>query len=589
MARFASARMFLLFMLLAWITGACALIDEDLSDVGDPTMTLAMSVKDMKSGPDMTTKMSPSITQSSGTSFRGIEEVYVIPFYTEMEKSEESGTKVAKPVTAGDTRQGNQNVSISGPTFAPTSLDPEEEKHVARLFERASVPVATNRMLVYGEARKSYTEATKVNKHKNGVLLAEGLDSPQKAGDIQFHLEPILGTRSDGEETVNEYSEASALADDILDKLNDVMEQLLLSEASAIKSIYDMISVYSGDKILACSYMVFNWISTQIFSALGDNSLYNASTFDDIIRVNGYASTFKDAIDGAGNDFPTRYGIPEGSMGFWWNGNKFVRLINGVNIALVDPEYYCYPPSLWYYANSPVQTSEVEIVKNQFEAYDTWSQILNLYDKGPVVNSNSKSVAVEDNLQYGVGMLELSLLEPGAEAEVASGCPLTGIIIGDQKDVGFDFAPYAHTDETPNPSRYIYDNVFENELTIGGATDKSVQTLVMQTLSDQTVHFALEFKNTSGYLIQCEQGAILPNCKFYLAGELALANATQPGTEELESIFSKDHKATVKVTVQSLKKAYNTVPDLHDPQLEIGIEAEMKWVPIEPQNITIQL
>lgn len=111
----------------------------------------------------------------------------------------------------------------------------------------------------------------------------------------------------------------------------------------------------------------------------------------------------------------------------------------------------------------------------------------------------------------------------------------------------------------------------------------------MQTLSDQTVHFALEFKNTSGYLIQCEQGAILPNCKFYLAGELALANATQPGTEELESIFSQDHKATVKVTVQSLKKAYNTVPDLHDPQLEIGIEAEMKWVPIEPQNITIQL
>ena len=86
-----------------------------------------------------------------------------------------------------------------------------------------------------------------------------------------------------------------------------------------------------------------------------------------------------------------------------------------------------------------------------------------------------------------------------------------------------------------------------------------------------------------------QQGAILPNCKFYLAGELIWANATQPGTENLYSIFSQDHKTTVTVRIESLKKAYNTVPDLHDPQLEIGIEAEMKWVPVTPQSITIDL
>lgn len=580
--RFTSFRTALLFLLVAGMAAGCrAGLDDVVNEVDESVMSLAMSVKDMEEGRSVTTKMSQSITQSSGSSFRGIEEIYVIPFHT--------GTSSESiPVTADNTRQGNQNVSISGPTIAPTSLGQDEEKHIPRLFERAFVPLATNRVLVYGEARKSYTEASKVNKHKNGSLLAEGLNSPPKAGDIQFHLEPILGTRIDGDKTMDEYSEASALADNILDKLNDVMEQLLLSEASAIKSIYDMISVYSEDKILACSYMVFNWISTQIFSALGDNSLYNASTIDDIIRVNGYASTFKDAIDDAGNDFPTRYGIPEGAMGFWWNGDKFVRLINGVNIALVDPKNYCYPPSLWYYANSPVRTSEDEIDKNQFISSNPWNQILGHYTDGPVVNSMSKSVAVEDNLQYGVGMLELSFLEPGTEAEVASGCPLTGIIIGDQKSVGFDFVPYAHTDENPNPSRYIYDNEFDNELTIG-TTGKSVQTLVMQTMNSQTVHFALEFKNTSGYLIQCEQGAILPNCKFYLAGELILANADQPDTGDLYSIFTQDHKTTVKVKVQSLKKAYNTVPDLHDPQLELGIEAEMKWVPIEPQNITIKL
>lgn len=537
-------------------------------------MTLAMSVKNMKSGPHMTTKMSEDITQASGDlqDFRGIEQIYVIPFNTG-----------SKAVTINDLRLGNENVSLSDPSISPNGL---VQTNNARLFEVAIVPVGTNRVLAYGEAKKSYTVESKVNKHINGSLFAEGLNSLNKAGDIHFQLEPILGTRSNGEETVNEYSEASALADNILDKLNDVMEQLLLSKTSAIKSIYDMIRVNSEDIILACSFQVFDWIRSQIFIALNDDNLYNASTIEDISRVYGYVNEFVNAIDAAGNDFPTRYGIPEGTMGFWWNGSKFVRLINGVNIALVDPKNYCYPPSLWYYANSPVKTSEDENVKNQFISSNTWDFILSeYYDAGIEVNYDSKSVAVKDNLQYGVGMLDLSFLPPGTEADDARECPLTGIIIGDQKSVGFDFVPYdAHTDENP---RYIYDNEFKNELTMG-TTDKSVQTLVLQTINGQTVHFALEFKNTSGHLLQCQQGAILPNCKFYLAGELILANAEKNGTN-LSSIFSQDHKTTVNVRVESLMKAYNTVPDLHDPQLEIGIEAEMKWVPITPQSITIQL
>ena len=578
MARLASVRMFLLFMLLAWITGSCALVDEDLSDVGEPKLTLAMSVKSMEEGRPVTTKMSQSITQDNGkNSFRGIEQLYILPFNT--------GTlSQSYAVTATDTRQGNQNVSISDPSISRTGL---VENNNARLFDFAIVPMGTNRVLVYGEAKKSYAEVSKSNKHKNGALFAEGLNNPSKAGDIHFHLEPILDKG-----TMDEYSEASALADNILDKLNDVMDQLLLSKTSAVKSIYDMISVYSEDKILACSYYVFSWILSQIYSALTDDTIYNSSTLDDILRVSEYVDIFGAAIDAAGKYFPTpQYGIPEGSMGFWWNGSKFVRLINGVNIALVDPENYCYPPSLWYYANSPVQTSNDENVKNQFVSTNTWNQILGYYYKdGPLVNYDSKSVAVKDNLQYGVGVLELSFLEveEGAEAEAAIGCPLTGIIIGDQKSVGFDFTPYAHTDEDPNPSRYIYDDIFENVLTIG-TTGSSVQTLVLQTPSGQPVHFALEFMNNSRHLLQCQQGAILPNCKFYLAGELIWANATQPGTENLYSIFSQDHKTTVTVRIESLKKAYNTVPDLHDPQLEIGIEAEMKWVPVTPQSITIDL
>lgn len=568
--------MFLLFMLLAWMTGSCVLVDEDLSDVGEPTLTLAMSVKKSSSEHTVTTKMPSATTQTNGK-FRGIDQLYIIPFRTGSDSESDA-------VTGNDSRLGSENITMANPGIASSGLI----NNSFRLFDLAHIPLGTNRVLVYGEAQQDKVSvASKTLKHRYGVLTAEDLYNFPKAKDIHFQLEPILGTRSDGEETVNEYAEASALADDILSKLNEVMRQILLSESSAIKTIYDLISVYSEDKILACSYHVFNWISSQIFTALTEDGMYNSSTIYDIIRVTGYVSEFVDAIEAAGSDFPTRYGIPEGTMGFWWNGNKFVRLINGVNIALVDPENYCYPPSLWYCANSPVQTSKDGGVKAQYIPDNDWETILGYYNDGPVVTSFIKSVAVTESLQYGPGLLDLSFLKPGKEAEVASGCTLTGIIIGDQKNVGFDFAPYAHTEKNPNPSRYIYDDVTENQLTLG-TTGKSVQTLVLQTLSGQTVHFALEFKNESGYLLQCQQGAILPNCKFYLAGELNPESEHATAPENINSVFSQDHKTTVTVRVESLKKAYNTVPDLHDPQLEIGIMAEMKWVPVTPQSMTLK-
>lgn len=580
--------MFLLFMLLAWMTGSCVLVDEDLSDVGEPTLTLAMSVKSNSSDHTVSTKMTSAITQDNG-SFRGIEQLYIIPFRT-------GGRSESAPVEAGDARLGSENVSLSDPSISPSGLIPYNN---ARLFDFAFIPMGTNRVLAYGETQKDRVSlvSSKESKHQYGVLNADGLDNLQTADNIHFRLEPILGTRSDGEETVNEYAEASALADDVLDKLNEVMRQILLSESSAIKTIFNLISVYSKDKILPCSYPVFNWISSQIFTALND--LYSSSTRDDIIRVNECMSDYVEAFLAAGKDFPTRYGIPEGAMGFWWNGDKFVRLINGVNISLVDPEKYCYPPSLWYYSNSPVQTSNNGNVKEQYYIPDNnWGAILGNYADGPVVTSQSKAVAVTEPLQYGTALLELSFLEPGTDARVASGCPLTGIIIGDQKNVGFDFMPYLHTDEDPNPSRFIYDifdydgvnkDTIDKLLTLGTTTTvTSVLMLALQTPADQTIHFALEFFNYSGYLLQCQQGAILPNCKFYLAGELNPGQATE-GPEDIKSVFSQDHKTTVTVRVESLKKAYNTVPDLHDPQLEIGIEAEMKWVPVTPQSITIDL
>lgn len=166
--------------------------------------------------------------------------------------------------------------------------------------------------------------------------------------------------------------------------------------------------------------------------------------------------------------------------------------------------------------------------------------------------------------------MSLSLGDAGTT--LVNGCPLTGIIVGDQKDVDFRFMPGT------GPSRYIYDNVIDGALKIG-STAPYTQTLVLETAAGSPVHIALEFRNTTGYTLHCQQGDILPRCKFYMAGVL---DAPSEG-----SVFSKDHKTSVTVRINTLDSAYTTVPDLHSPQLEIGLVAEMKWNQITPQTLVL--
>ncbi len=115
-----------------------------------------------------------------------------------------------------------------------------------------------------------------------------------------------------------------------------------------------------------------------------------------------------------------------------------------------------------------------------------------------------------------------------------------------------------------------------------GSSGTPTHTLVLQTVPGSPVNIALEFRNTTGHTRHCQQGDILPRCKFYIAGVLEA-----PSEGNLLSVFSKDHRTTVTININSLRNAYTTVPDLHDPQLEIGLVAEMKWNQITPQSIVL--
>ena len=547
-----------LLTLLLWATGSCTRVGTEYAGE-EHTLSMVMSLKNVVPGMEGTTKTTTTITQSDGL-FRGIERLYVIPFTTDNEKVEPQ-----------DNRLGHQNVILGSTGISKTGLVPNNNSF---LFGSAVVPNGMNRVLTYGNAPDERGSSSKESKHINGVLSPEGIDNPDRSDDISFHLEPILSEA--------ESVDVEVAAENILGQLNAIMSLMGNSQNASIVSIYD--GVKRENQILACSYSTFNQLRTEIQSALWRVPYESDELLQEIRAIQEAISEFSSVLTAAGVTFPAQYGIPDGSIGFWWDGRQFVRLINGVNISLVDPTTYCYPPSLWYYANSPIKTSINENIRNQYvQTNEYWEDILVYYTDGTSVNSFTQSVAIVDQLEYGVGLMELSLAAPGAEAaSLIDGCPLTGIIIGNQRDVDFRFLP------GQGQGWYIYDNVVSG-MSIGN-TDSSIQTLVLQT-ADGTrgeVPFALEFRNNTGLTRRGQQGDILPWCKFYLAGVLKPSDGTpQSSSETFNSVFSKDHKTTISVKVDGLRSAYNTVPDLRSPQLEIGVVAEMKWAQLTPQSIVL--
>ena len=535
---------------LIFLAGCSSRIDEGPLVSENVETSFALSVKFAGAR----TKTSTSVTQDNG-SFRGIDQVYIVPFQTAS----------AAAVAAGDTRLGNQNVLLQNPYIPSDGLVASNNSH---LYEMVVIPREMNRVLVYGKALDEGAVTTVAGKHHNGVLTPSGLEDPSGPEDISFHLEPVVAA-----------ADAEAItqtADRLIAALNAVADVIRLSSDAEIRTYLDLFAV--ENRILACSYQSIYRIEQDIMKALSD---YEGSSLTDISTILYRIGQLQAERNQAGTAFPASYGITEGAVGMWWNGRSFVRLVSGVNVALVPLGTYCYPPGLWYFANSAIKTSRDDAVRSQYKPQnETWGNILSHYVDGGTVESTTRSAAVVDQMQYGVALMELRFTAPSSAAAAARDCPLTGIIVGEQNDVDFRFSP------TGSAGRVIYDNEISG-LTIG-TTDAFVQTFVQETPPGQTVHFALEFLNNTSTAFPCQQGRIPPGCKFYLAGELNFADGVQPDGETLASVFCQDHKTRVNLRVTSLENAYNTVPDLRDPQLEIGVTAVMDWEQLTPGNVKME-
>lgn len=304
-------------------------------------------------------------------------------------------------------------------------------------------------------------------------------------------------------------------------------------------------------------------------------------------------------------------------------------------------EDYYYPAQLLYFGNSPLRTSDIEHVEGDYpetcndwidddewpldkEGKDDWT--------GTRVKSSTRSVAMKDLIHYGVAMLETRVGytapaltngyiydnnaavqerdNPGSNEQdnkidiTKDGAfKLTGVIIGGQHEkVDWDFLPKVHENEG-----FIYDRDVSSAVNFnnGSAVPGDGKTAFVPNYTvvfdnyhpttQETVYVALEFQNLTGRDFFGNYNLIRNNGYFYLIGELNPTDKTlaswpievppydytgEGGTYKgVPRIFIQGYKTTVtfKLSTNSLKAAYLTVPDLRASSLTLGLSVDIDW------------
>lgn len=242
---------------------------------------------------------------------------------------------------------------------------------------------------------------------------------------------------------------------------------------------------------------------------------------------------------------------------------------------------YAYPAALYYYVNTyPVDYTNLVGVSD-YTDLDWANGILTESTTAADLEAGvPNKIAMAHTAQYAVGRLDVKIAngtangtdpipDGGSTTIDFDGLTLQAILIGNQKQVGWNFLPTTSLGEM-----VIYDNEF------GGNDGKNnaCQVLALPSEAGQPVNIALEMKNGSTPFIG-KGGQIIPaNSKFYLTAQLNPKTPLENNTGiENPAVFMSDYNTTVTLKLKTLVNAENTVPDLSGSSLEFALSVDLSW------------
>lgn len=286
--------------------------------------------------------------------------------------------------------------------------------------------------------------------------------------------------------------------------------------------------------------------------------------------------------------YPQNVGLPDGAAQLKFEGGAFsyIDSTNIGNLSYTSMDHFVYPASLYYTTNTAIKTSTSRLA----DQYGTdWKTCLALYNGGGTsVEANTQSVALVNQIQYAVGRFDVAAkfasatvkdnLQEDFNTAAGEGITLDGILVGGQKNVGWDFVtPINDTEYT------IYDaSVTSTKLGTADIADSIMaQSLALPTKAGDNVNFALELTNNTDKAFTGIDGIVPAGAKFYLVGKLV------PQEGKADNVFAQAYNTKANVTISSLAHAYNCIPDLKNPKLELGLSVNLEWTEGLVQDITI--
>jgi len=598
------------------------------------------------------TRMSTETTQENGI-FRGMQDIFLIPL---------------KEVPTASTVFPFKNINL-------TALEKTEisSTQSSKIYQDVNIGVGTNNFLFYGEATATNITG-KADKFANGILTKSLTTSTMNTfttpSEITFDLNSVYNATAEG-------TEFTAAQNFLLGILNGVANVsftksgagsatnwkniTVASDGLEYQGLVDLYAEYtktarngSGPNVLKTMQALYNnvhWIKekatsadvkalcdaimakvAESFTPTHDQTTHDSGTnssspdFKPECYTLAYISTETKYTDFPKNTFALPYGAAEltctgtAATPFAYNATPVGpgTTSGGANLNVAD---LCFPASLQYFCNTPAKANNKNVetwatTTADWDAFDSNWSTANGW--GETVLSTTRSIALRNNINYGVAQLKATVKcsdanvdgtthylmdnssardgDGGTAEDIkvtipSDGFTVTGILVGGQpQQVDWQFLPSAGTAR----SRIIYDNVLNGTIAAkAGAAEGVNYTLVLDNYNSteqEKVNVAVEFVNNSGKDFWGYNGLIPAGSTFYMIGQLDPTSKTTanmvdpfpttpyryPATGNLR-VFMQDYTTTANFTITDLKRAYSTIPDLRVAKLELGLSVDLVW------------
>lgn len=512
-----------------------------------------------------TQRSTADYVQQDGTTFNGMEKIYLLPF------TNLSGDYVQASSTLAGNQQNLGNIANSGLTDG------------VETYSNVTLPYGDVAFLLYGESPSSA---------KKNQLTASYIAAPlaisSTPADITFSLTNI--------------DEPAGLADFSTALRNlraDVQEVKAQAEAATATNdaVYQVVNnlVAGGASSVAEAQMSYllNALST---AANSPSSATLSSPYE--TAINNLIAEITAAQAAVTTFYGSSYGdMPKAVYTFDWSASGASDAATMDEDIIATGSQLSYPTSLYYMTNAfPIDYTSGSVAGTNWGNDGLWTS-----GARATISAATTKIALNKTVNYAVGRLDVKVKANAAvlkanaaegtgdtDVNVANeGAPaftLTGVVVGGQPaQVGWDF-----TNTATDWKNMVYDaEVVAAAANIAYAADFSgvavssyvlgLPTQVVTSASQAVVNIALEITNNGPAFYGTEVSgtpAIIPTgATFYLVGQLDPYNATGAPNQ----VFASDYYTTANLNISSLKNAYATLPDLTSSQLEFSLKVDLTW------------